>query len=53
MARKGYGTDLNDAEWAILEPRVRRSETMGRPVKRNLREIVNALWYCRGHRLSQ
>ncbi len=45
MARTGYGSDLNDAEWAILEPVVRRSGTMGRPVKRNLREIVNALLY--------
>lgn len=45
MARKGYQTDINDAEWAMLEPIVRRSGTMGRPVKLDLREIVNALFY--------
>lgn len=45
MERKGYDTDLTDAEWAILEPIVRREGTMGRPVKLDLREIVNALFY--------
>ena len=42
MGRKGYDTDVTDAEWAILEPIVRREGTMGRPVKLDLREIVNA-----------
>ena len=45
MGRKGYDTDVTDAEWAILEPIVRREGTMGRPVKLDLREIVNALFY--------
>ena len=45
MARKGYHTDVSDAEWAILEPLVRRSGKMGRPLKLDLREIVNALFY--------
>jgi putative transposase len=43
--RKGYHTDLTDAEWALLEPLVQRSGKMGRPVKLDLREIVNALFY--------
>ena len=45
MTRKGYDTDLTDAEWALLEPLVQRSGKMGRPVKLDLREIVNALFY--------
>ena len=45
MTRKGYDTDVSDAEWVLLEPVVQRSGKMGRPVKLNLREIVNALFY--------
>lgn len=45
MRRKGYETDVTDAEWTILEPLVQRSSTMGRPVKLELREIINALFY--------
>ena len=45
MTRKGYDTDLTDAEWALLEPLVQGSGKMGRPVKLELREIVNALFY--------
>ena len=45
MARKGYDTDLNDAEWALLEPIIKRPGKMGRPVRLDLREIVNALCY--------
>jgi putative transposase len=45
MTRKGYDTDLSDAEWALLESIVKRPGKMGRPVKLDLREIVNALFY--------
>jgi putative transposase len=45
MARKGYDTDVSDAEWQVLEPLVQRSGPLGRPVKLDLREIVNALFY--------
>jgi len=45
VARKGYDTDVTDAEWAILEPIVQPQRTMGRPLKLDLREIVNALFY--------
>ena len=45
MTRKGYETDLSDAEWALLEPIVKRPGKMGRPVKLDLREILNALFY--------
>jgi putative transposase len=40
-----YPSDLSDAQWAILEPLVSKPERMGRPVKLDLREIVNALLY--------
>jgi putative transposase len=45
MTRKGYETDITDAEWALLEPVVHRTGKMGRPVELELREIVNALFY--------
>jgi putative transposase len=45
MTRKGYETDVTDAEWALLEPVVHRTGKMGRPVELDLREIVNALFY--------
>jgi putative transposase len=45
MTRKRYSTDLTDAEWEQLAPLVQRMGTMGRPVKLDLREIVNALFY--------
>ncbi len=43
MTRKGYDTDVSAAAWVLLEPVVHRSGKMGRPVKRDLREIVHAL----------
>ena len=45
MGRKGYDTDLTDAEWELLAPLVQRKGKMGRPPKLDLREIVNALFY--------
>ena len=45
MTRKGYDTDVSDAEWGLLEPIVQRSGKMGRPVTLDLREILNALFY--------
>lgn len=45
MARKGYDSDVSDTEWVILEPIVTKTDKMGRPVRLDLREIVNALFY--------
>ena len=45
MTRKGYDTDVTDAEWALLEPLVPCQGRLGRPVKLDLREIVNARCY--------
>src|SRR5258707_3414882 len=47
--RRGYGTDLSDEEWAVLEPLLPRQErghgTAGRPTTVDQRAIVNALRY--------
>lgn len=40
-----YPSDVTDAQWAILEPLVAKPGPMGRPVKLDLRAIVNALLY--------
>jgi putative transposase len=40
-----YPSDVTDAQWAIIEPLLRRSGRMGRPVKLDLRRILNALLY--------
>jgi putative transposase len=45
MTRKGYDTDVTDAEWALVEPLVQRQSKLGRPVELDLRAIVNALFY--------
>lgn len=45
MDRKPYPSDLNDAEWAILEPRLPQASKMGRPRKHPMREMMNALFY--------
>src|SRR5215210_3634526 len=43
--RRAYLTDLTDAEWAQVEPLLRRRAGPGRPTKLDLREVVNALIY--------
>lgn len=47
--RKGYTTDLSDAEWAILEPLMRKvlnkRDARGRQMELPLREVVNAVRY--------
>jgi putative transposase len=44
--RRAYPTDLNDAEYAILEPLVPyKSSNRGRPRTWTLREILNAIVY--------
>jgi len=40
-----YATDLNDAEWALLEPLVPRSHPAGRRQIYPLRRIVDAIFY--------
>jgi putative transposase len=40
-----YTSDLNDAEWALLAPLVRRSHPAGRRQTYPLRRIVDAIFY--------
>lgn len=43
--RRAYPTDLTDAQWALLEPTIKRNAGPGRPTTVDLREIINALLY--------
>jgi len=45
MERKSYPSDLNDAEWQIIEPLIPPAKTGGRPREQDMREIVNAMFY--------
>jgi putative transposase len=45
MPRKAYPTDLNDKEWAVIEPYMPKPKTGGRPAEHNRREIINAIAY--------
>ena len=45
MPRKAYPTDLNDKEWAVIEPYVPKPKTGGRPADHSRREIINAIAY--------
>jgi putative transposase len=45
MSRKPYPTDLNDREWAVIEPHVPKPKTGGRPATHERREIINAIAY--------
>jgi putative transposase len=46
--RRPYSTDLNDAEWALVEPLLpqrRPGDGRGAPRKHDRREILNAIFY--------
>ena len=43
--RRAYGSDLSDAQWALIEPRLPPAPGGGRPREVNLREVVNAIFY--------
>ena len=45
MKRKPYPTDLNDAEWQILEALVPPAKFGGRPRQVDILEVVNAILY--------
>ena len=45
MTRKPYPTDLNDKEWAVIEPHVPKPKKGGRPAEHERREIINAIAY--------
>lgn len=43
--RKPYPSDLNDAQWAIIEPMLPARVPAGRPRTTSLREVLNAIFY--------
>ena len=43
--RWGYGTDLSDGQWALIEPMIPQAEPGGRPRKAATRDLVDAILY--------
>ncbi len=43
--RKPYPSDLNDQEWALLEPLIPPAKRGGRPRTVHMREVLNAIFY--------
>lgn len=44
-ASSRYASDMTDAEWALIEPKMPHPNRIGRPRETDLREAVNALLY--------
>lgn len=40
-----YATDVTDAEWAVIAPRLPADRALGRRRTTDLREIINAIFY--------
>ncbi|HEY9699454.1 MAG TPA: IS5 family transposase [Trichocoleus sp.] len=40
-----YPSDLNDAEWLIIEPLLPPDKPVGRPPQVDLRQVLNAIFY--------
>ena len=47
MRKVGYPSDVNDAEWSVIEAVMKEVEPYktGRPLETNLRVIWNAIFY--------
>lgn len=45
MTRKAYPSDLNDKEWARIEPLIPPAKRGGRKRSTNMREVLNGLFY--------
>lgn len=45
MNRKHYPTDITNVEWTVLKPLIPASQPGGRPRFRNMREVINAIFY--------
>lgn len=43
--RRGYPTDLTDAQWELMEALIPPALAGGRPRSTNIREVLNALFY--------
>ena len=42
---RGYGTDLSDEQWAILQPILPAAVGRGRPRRLDLRQVINGILY--------
>jgi transposase len=42
--RKPYPSDVNDQEWALVEPLIPPAKRGGRPRTVNMREVLNAIF---------
>jgi putative transposase len=40
-----YPTDMNDAQWALLEPHMAQKKRRGPKSRIKLREVINAIFY--------
>jgi putative transposase len=45
MNRKAYPSDLNDNEWAIIEPLIPPAKAGGSPRRVDMREVLNGIYY--------
>ena len=45
MERKPYPSDLTDAQWRLIAPRIPEVKPGGRPRKYEMREVINGLLY--------
>ena len=45
MPPKSYPTDLTDAQWEKLLPYLPKPSPVGRPLKWEMRSIINAIFY--------
>jgi putative transposase len=45
MMRRGYPTDLTDAQWALISPHLPPRRPKGRPRSTDLRAVIDAILY--------
>ena len=45
MTQRTYPTDLTDAQWDNLFPYLPEPSSIGRPLKWEMRSIINAIFY--------
>ena len=45
MVRRGYATDLTDAQWAMIAPHLPVPKICGRPRRTDLRAVIDAILY--------
>lgn len=45
MTARSYASDLNDAQWALIERNIPPARPGGRPRRVDIRAVVNAIFY--------